>query len=187
MKGDKDMRKIFLPLALAVAIFAGCGAQANEISDEKAKEIALKHAGLTIEQVSHMKAERERDDKRAVYDVEFYSKDKKEYDYEIDAETGEIISHDTDAETISPAVDSNSLSQDTSASQNKISEEDAKKAALSKVPGATDADIRKFKKDIDDGREEYEGEIIYKNTEYEFEIDAQTGEIIKWESEAIND
>ena len=55
------------------------------------------------------------------------------------------------------------------------------------MPGATDADIRKFKKDIDDGREEYEGEIIYKNTEYEFEIDAQTGEIIKWESEAIND
>lgn len=181
------MRKIFLPLVLAVIIFSGCGAQANEISDEKAKEIALKHAGLTLDMVSHLKAERERDDKRVVYDVEFYSNDKKEFDYKIDAQTGEIISHDTDAETISPTSGDNSLSQDASASQSKISEEDAKKAALSKVPGATDADIRKFKTDIDDGREEYEGEIIYKNTEYEFEIDAQTGEIIKWESEAVND
>lgn len=181
------MRKIFLPLVLAVTVFAGCGAQANEISDEKAKEIALNHAGLTLEQVSHMRAEREHDDKRVVYDVEFYSNDKKEYDYEIDAETGEIISHDTDAETISPASGDNSLNQDAPSPQNKISEADAKKAALSKVPGATDADIRKFKKDIDDGREEYEGEIIYENTEYEFEIDAQTGGIIKWESEAVND
>ena len=69
--------------------------------------------------------------------------------------------------------------------ETKISEDRAKEIALSKVPGATKENIRGFKKDFDDGRTEYEGEIIYNKTEYEFEIDAETGEIKKWESESI--
>lgn len=65
----------------------------------------------------------------------------------------------------------------------KISEEKAKEIALAKVPGATVQDIRQFKKDRDDGRYVYEGEILYNKTEYDFEIDAESGEIISWDQE----
>ena len=181
------MVKEILTLALAAAIFSGCGVRANEIGNEKAKEIALRHAGLTVEEVNSLRAERERDDKRTIYDVEFYSKDNREYDYEIDAKTGEIISYDADAENISPSAGSNATNQTGSASQSKITQEDAKKIALSKVPGAPDAHIRELKKDVDNGIEEYEGEIIYNNNKYEFEINAQNGEVIKWESESVYD
>ena len=44
-------------------------------------------------------------------------------------------------------------------------------------------DIAKFKLDNDDGRAKYEGIIIYSGTKYEFEIDAETGDIIEWETE----
>ncbi|MBQ8392105.1 MAG: PepSY domain-containing protein [Clostridia bacterium] len=65
----------------------------------------------------------------------------------------------------------------------KISEERAKEIALEKVPGATEENIRKFKKDRDDGKYVYEGEILYNKTEYDFEIDAESGEIISWDQE----
>ena len=66
----------------------------------------------------------------------------------------------------------------------KISEEKAKEIALEKVPGATVQDIRQFKKDRDDGRYVYEGEILYNKMEYDFEIDAESGEIINWDQES---
>ncbi|MCQ4635563.1 PepSY domain-containing protein [Anaerovorax odorimutans] len=70
--------------------------------------------------------------------------------------------------------------------QNLIGEQKAKEIALKKVDGAKESDITKFKLDRDDGRQEYEGEIIYKDREYDFEIDAVSGEILSWEDEAVN-
>ena len=66
----------------------------------------------------------------------------------------------------------------------KISEEKAKEIALEKVPGSTVQDIRQFKKDRDDGRYVSEGEILYNKMEYDFEIDAESGEIINWDQES---
>lgn len=67
------------------------------------------------------------------------------------------------------------------------SEDEIKKIALEWVDGATEKDIRKIKKDLDDGRWEYEVEIIYNKTEYELEINAVTGEVITWDKESIYD
>ena len=63
-----------------------------------------------------------------------------------------------------------------------VSEADARQAALERVPGATDADIR-MELEFDDGYYIYEGDIIYQQVEYEFEIDAQTGNFLKWSEE----
>lgn len=68
-----------------------------------------------------------------------------------------------------------------------LSEATAKQIALSSVPGATAANIYKFKLDFDDGRWEYEGEIRYGTMEYDFTIDANTGAIIEWDMESIYD
>lgn len=67
-----------------------------------------------------------------------------------------------------------------------ITEENAKEIALSKVPGATIQDIRVFKSDYDNGKLKYEGKIYYENTEYEFEIDANTGNILEWDTDSAD-
>ena len=180
------MKKTFISLALAALIFSGCGAQAKDIGADKAKEIAISHAGINAQEANFIRTDKDRENGKTVYDIEFYSKDKTEYDYEIDAETGDIISYDSEVENFTPETQNNSV-QDTNAEQGGITDRKAKGMALAKVSGATEADIREFKKERDDGREEYEGKIIYNNTEYEFEIDAASGEIIKWETESVHD
>ena len=142
--------------------------------DAKAK--ALAHAGLAETDVTFIKAELDRDDGRLVYDVEFYTADHKEYDYEIDAATGEVVSYDYDAEGYAPPAASGALSA-----------EDAKALALAQVPGASASDIREFEIDRDDGRVEYEGKIVYGGMEYEFEIDGYSGAIRNWEAEPLHD
>ena len=63
-----------------------------------------------------------------------------------------------------------------------ISMEEAKSIALSRVQGATEQNMS-IKLDFDDGWYVYEGEIMYNGMEYEFDIDANSGTILKWESE----
>lgn len=179
------MKKLLLLLVVSIIAFAGCGENKDEITVEKAKEIALSHAGISADNTTFIKAEREREGTKAVYDIEFYSKDMKEFDYEIDANTGEIISYDTDVENYVPKQEGSQSTENTALQA--LTETQIKAIALEKVPGATEDNIREFKKERDNGRDEYEGKIIYNNTEYEFEIDAQTGKIIKWESESVFD
>ena len=65
------------------------------IGKDKAKSIALKHAGFSADEVSGLKVEYEKDDGIPVYEVEF-CKDYLEYTYEIHGETGEILSREID-------------------------------------------------------------------------------------------
>lgn len=175
------MNKLIVFITVFTLLLTACGSAETKISADKAKEIALNHAGVLKEDATFLKAERDRENGKAVYEVEFYSKDKKEYDYEIDANTGEILSYDSDAESASPAQNNGKQSAVTDATA--ITEDKAKEIALAKVPGATVENIREFKKEFDDGREEYDGKIVYNNTEYEFEIDAKTGEVISWDAD----
>ena len=70
-------------------------AQTNRISKEEAEAIALKDAGFTADQVTHLHSEFDYDEGRPEYEVEF-CKDGFEYDYEIHAETGVILHRDKD-------------------------------------------------------------------------------------------
>ena len=67
----------------------------NYIGVERAKAIALRDAGVSG--VTFVKAKLDYDDGVRVYDIEFY-KDNVEYDYEIDAATGQIREKDWDIE-----------------------------------------------------------------------------------------
>ena len=143
------------------------------ITADEAKQAALTHAGLSSGDVTIVKCELDWDDGRQVYEVEFYDVSYKEYDYEIDASTGEIVKYDYDAEYSIPQ---------TSGTQS-ITADEAKALALAQVPGATTSDIYQFEVDYDDGRIRYEGEILYNGMKYEFEIDGYSGSIREWESE----
>lgn len=146
------------------------------IGEQAARNAALEHAGLSDSQVTFLKTKLDREDGRQVYEVEFYTEDYKEYDYEIDALTGEVYSYDYDAETYFQ-------SSGNSGTGTELTAEEAKALALAQVPGATESDIIEFKTDRDDGRIEYEGEILYSGMKYEFEIDGYSGAIRSWEVE----
>ena len=143
------------------------------ITEDQARQIALDHAGLSASQVTFLKSSLDYDDGRQVYDVEFYSSDYTEYDYEIDAATGDILSYDSDAEGYAPPT----------ANTTAITADQARQIALAEVPGATVNDIYEFELDRDDGRLEYEGTIYYNGMEYEFTIDGYSGAIRSWEAE----
>ncbi len=150
-----------------------------QISKNEAKKIALKDAGLSESELSAIRVKLDTDDGVQQYEVEFYA-DGKEYDYDIDAKTGKIRSKDTDIED-----DFGGSGADANAS-GILSKKDAEKIALKKVPGATEKDVY-LKLEHDDGRQVYEGSVIYKKMEYEFEIDAETGKILSWEEEPEDD
>ena len=143
------------------------------VDEAEAQKIALEHAGVKAADATIIRSKLDYEDGHQVYDIEWYAGGAK-YDYEIAADTGEIISSAYEEKTM--GAGSNNVT---------VSEADAKKTALDRVSGATDKDIYEWKLDYDDGRQEYEGKIIYGGTEYEFTIDAATGSIIEWDAETI--
>ena len=65
-------------------------AQGEEIGEDAALEIALKDAGLTKDAVDYSNSHLDYDDGRTEYEVEF-RQGNTEYDYTIEAYTGEIL------------------------------------------------------------------------------------------------
>ena len=139
------------------------------ISLEDAKAAALAHAGVAASDAVFTKQKLDRDDGRTIYELEFYTTSGAEYEYDIDAATGKVIKFESDLEHAGTA------------NGTVISLTRAQEIALSLVPGATAANVTKLELDRDDGRMIYEVEIYYNRVEYEFEIDAVTGVVIKSE------
>lgn len=68
-----------------------------DITEQQALDIALNNAGLEESQVQLMKNELDYDDGVAIYEIEFIGQDSKEYEYEISATTGDILSYESEA------------------------------------------------------------------------------------------
>jgi len=162
----------------------------GDIGIEKANEIAISHAGLSSGSVSFVKAKLDTEDGVKVYDIEFYSGNV-EYDYEINAATGAIVSFDQDIENYEiptqPAAPTQAATQPqtaapTQAASSVISVDKAKQIALSHA-GVSGASFKKVKLDKDDGVRVYEIEFKVGNVEYEYDIDASSGAIISSSSE----
>ncbi len=68
---------------------------ATFLTEEQAKELVLNHAGVSANATSFMNVELERDDGKMCYEIEFRV-ERVEYQYEIDATTGDIISYEKD-------------------------------------------------------------------------------------------
>ena len=144
------------------------------VDEAKAQEIALAHAGVNAADATITKSKLDYDDGRQIYEIEWYANGAK-YDYEIAVATGEIVNSGYEAKTVVGTGNSATVSEAT-----------AKQTALARVSGAAEKDIYEWELDYDDGRPEYEGKIIYDGAEYEFTIDAASGTITEWDSEALN-
>lgn len=71
------------------------GIAGTDIGAESAKNIALEHAGLSVENVTFTKAELDWEDGLAVYEIEFIS-GLTEYEYKINASDGSILEYEID-------------------------------------------------------------------------------------------
>jgi len=92
MNKMEDAVETFLEPSVSAA---GTTAPNAALTREEAEAIALEHAGFAANQVKYLHTEYEIDDGRPQYEVSFHQ-DRWEYDYEIDAETGRILSFEKD-------------------------------------------------------------------------------------------
>ncbi len=153
-------------------------ADGQYIGREQALAIALNDAGLTAAEAYDQDVDLElRHGASAYYEVDFDSVST-DYKYYIDAVTGEILSSRVETEGLGPAPSTGAQSGD------YISRDDAISAALANA-GLTQADVYDLdaELDIDGGIARYEVDFETASTEYEYDIDALTGEILRSRAE----
>ena len=140
----------------------------SNISASQAKEIALKDAGLKASQIYDYEIELDRDRGTLHYDVSF-EYNGRDYDYEINAATGKIISVDKPNAT---------------SSQVTVSKSQAKTTALNHA-GVKAADISRYEIELekDDGIWKYEISFNKGYVEYEYTINAENGNILHHEKD----
>lgn len=172
----------------------------QSIGQEKALSIALADAGVQKENALGLEIKGEYDDGQMLYEVEFRAGGV-EYEYEVRASDGRIVKAERDGKNM--PVASAGGSQTTSGSQNASGGQTA--SGTQTGSGAASGDIgaqaaqtaalnhagvqagavseMKCERDHDDGRTVYEIEFHSGGMEYEYEVDAASGAILKAESE----
>ena len=173
---------IALALCALMSFSAIAAEKPSYIGLEAAKQIALKHAGVSANDATFTKAKLDRDDGVAEYNIRFTS-NKIRYRYEIDAKTGAVLSQQKRTKTAqerAPRPEGTQVGQ-------KISLEQAKSIALKDAGvAAGSATFTKAKLDKDDGKLEYEIEFVANGKKYEYDILASNGRILKSEVESVD-
>ena len=144
------------------------------ITPDEAKAIALKDAGLQEADVRDLEVELDRDEGGVHYDVDF-EKGSADYDYDIDAVTGEIL------HVQKPVKETSSTATTTSASSTKqLTKAEAKSIAL-KHAGVKESEVRDLEVELDkdDGTLHYDVDFEKDGYDYDYEIDATSGKILK--------
>lgn len=145
------------------------------ISVETAKQKALYDAGVKAEDAVFIKAYYDSDDIVPHYDVKFEANGY-EYEYEIKASDGSVLEKDVDRER--------EAANSTPASNEYISADDAKSIAFDHA-GVEAADVKysKAELDRDDLIVHYDVEFVAGDYEYEYEINAESGNVIAYDKE----
>ncbi len=199
-------------LLAAIGFIAGMLAKTSLAQDgdhigaEKARTIALESVGVSPEKAVFTKAEIDEEDGTPAYEIEFYT-GVNEYEFEINALTGEILEKKSEAiysdDALSPSSTQSEQSlestEQTASSQpqgqdalpagstNYIGIDKAKSIALNRAGvSASNASFTKAHLDSDDGTQIYEIEFITQDMEYECEINAYTGEVLECGTEQLN-
>lgn len=147
------------------------------ISVDDAKSAAYAHAGVSASDVTFVKTDFDSEHGVMVYEVEFYA-GSVEYEYDINAQTGEVVKYSRESKTA--VIPSTS----TTTSGSYIGEAAAKTAALSHA-GVSESDVCWLQADFDrdDGVYVYELEFSANGLKYDYNVNALTGEIVKFEQE----
>ncbi len=141
---------------------------AGDVGLEAAKAAALKHAGLSS--AVFTKAERDYDDGRLEYELEFHT-DTAAYEVTVDAATGRVL--DYEKENLRGGTGSTDIGAQ------------AAKAAALKHAGLSEGQVQQLQVEWDSehGRAVYEVEFKSGGMEYDYVIDAATGAVLDHETE----
>ena len=199
------MKRLFLLLTLALILTAVSCTSAAALDKNEAKGIALEHAGLAEEQANGLRVEYDKDGKAKKFEIEFRAEGD-EYEYEIDADTGQVLKAEkndrdllrptdpTAAPTTAPTNAAEPIPTapaDTTPTQSVQAEpsvrktaDEAKGIAFTEA-GVSEADVRELEVELecDDGREYYDIDFKVERVEYSYHVDAYTGQILKKEIE----
>ncbi len=149
-----------------------------QISLDDAKNTALSDAGVSAADVTYTKDHLDYDDGISVYEIEFYTANQS-YDYEIDATTGAV--RKKSIESFQSPAGTNAGVQN---SGSYIDADAAKSIALNHAGlSSSDVTFSKTKLEMDDGYTCYEVEFYHGRTEYDYKIDAASGNILEFDSE----
>lgn len=181
----KNLKKLS-SLALSVLIVSGLSvsAFAAEISADKAKEIALADAGYSKADAAYIKAEADYDNGAKEYEIEFLVKGEGvnyEFDYEVRASDGRILSKERDVERVRVQVPEKVKNEPAKAEPSgDIGKEAALKAAYEAFAvKAEEVKLIKVRKDYDDGVQVYEIEFAEGyECKYSCEVVAASGKVI---------
>ena len=152
----------------------------SQITEAQAQSIALEHAGVSAEKALGLRVNADLDDGVSHFDVEFRCSGV-EYEYEIDAENGAILKAERDADDDWSAVaTSDSASTEPSSASGIISADAAQSAALQHA-GVASSNVSRMQCELDweDGIQVYEIEFHAGQVEYEYEVHAVTGVVLK--------
>lgn len=170
---------------------AGQSAGGTSVDAAGAEELAFADAGITAEQAERLRTKSEREDGEAVYEVSF-TVDGVEYEYLIREADGAILEWELDGRDVGSAAAEESLQSLTEDSQAETEQsgeasgpiglERAKEIALTDA-GVTAADVKfsKIKFEKDKRKVVYEVEFYQDRLEFEYTIEAYTGEILEAE------
>ena len=149
--------------------------KANEpIGKDKAKQIALDHAGVSASKATFTKVEYDKEDKE--YEVDFRSGDY-EYDYTIAAYSGKILEHDREYDPVETKPKETQPKEAELIGKSKAKSIALKHAGFS----ADEVSGLQVEYDKDDGVPVYEVEFHKDHKEYSYEIHGETGKILSWE------
>lgn len=159
------------------------------INLDQAKNVAIEDAQTLVNNVDFSKAKLDRDNGRLVYEVDF-KVGKSRYEYKIDAKTKRVVSKEVKEERVEPTPPATPKTPETPTTNPNtqsalIGEVKAKEIAL-KDANLKETDITRFqwKLDYEKGIQVYEIEFYHGLTEYDYDINATTGAIVKKEIDA---
>ena len=178
---------ILVVIALLILIyFKTAFISKNEVKDIVADNMSVSSSDLYFESIDF-----EMD--KSVYEVEVYYQNK-DYEYKIDAKDGKIIY--TDFNVNNSINDNNSNNSNTNDSTNNgnnattasITVEEAKTIALTNANLTEDTvSLLRTEQEYDNGVLVYEIDFTYGDYEYDYKINANTGDIISYDRDSIYD
>lgn len=206
MEVTSKMKKIIIGGVAGSALLIAGGIYAYQntgyyLTVAQAQEIAYQNAGVSQSDVTYNRVEKDREDGKATYDVDFTTAEG-EYSYTIDASTGSIMDreHETytsSSQSASQTSSSSSSSSTASSSSSttasstvtyKVSDSQAKEIAL-KDAGLAESAVSNLivTLDTDDGQVHYDVDFddLANNLDYDYQINVETGAIMEKSSETI--
>lgn len=159
---------------------SGKASTKSYITKDNAKNIALADAGVNDSSIREYEIELDYEYGKMIYEISF-DFNGKEFEYEIDAITGDILNNETDIDDdYKTRGDSVKPSNNQNNNTNYIGLSNAKSIALSNI-GVNASQVRGLEAelDIESGKAVYDVSFEYNGYEYDYEIDAISGSIIK--------